>query len=962
MTIEQLKCPAVREWTKANRHIPKDKKVEEFNKWVSNNIDLINESVKNNINEINESFVLAAKEYQLLNESANEEDGDFVDFDWGVDDDDEDGGEQNVSSNIENEDSEKQKSNNSKFDEYNEETTLSGKTILTNSLKNPKTNIFSCVNSFVKDMEEDGTIEDENPHIWGNLDVSKVNNMTALFAFANVTNADLSSWDTGKVVLMEGMFYKSSFNNDSICDWNVGECTNFLRMFTLSDFNQTLKWDYKKISKPALDSFGKPIMLPNGKPKMIETTVTPPLIGANANEEDEFIHKFWSDELNKMKSKILEDDDVNETKKYNNMKHIVDFETFVNEGFGDFVKKGFNKIKSLFKNMTMKFDNFIAGFNDDGKLINATSPYTSLNYIADGAVDGVSAYTKVKNGYINENVPSKAELIKSPEYYGIIDKNSIEYENYLTMVEMINEHCNKYGDALNEEFGRVGFEGESAGLLDSTDITSKSLLFHLNDILQNTPADKGVNYSKPMLIWGAPGIGKSTIPNAVINAWNETHEKKKCLMVIECGNLTVDGFSLPMPTTKKIGQYMKEQPFAKAGVVADVGEIEKAIEDIEIQISDDIVKSWLPVYKETNDRILNKLGNAWANGGKIREMVKNEKTGEFDEIVTETTEGGLLLFDEFFRSNTQVFKILMQILLNRSFNGSFKLGNKWAILACSNRPGDDTEVKDAYTQTGAVIGTRFGRQFNFIPDFEEWKKWAVKYGHFDEGTISFLTLKKDAETNEYSNWHTIKPDEYENGKSGWPTPRTWSDLMVNLHNVIVNNNYKYIYEIPKDIIAEFASGAVGKKLGNEYADYIYEYYSTNLKVSEVFDNKDYKIDEFSMTAEEFCDRIKRYFLFTFDKTTPPTDEQLMNMFDKVETTITGHRNIIRTLYTFILEQLGIYEDTKTILKKYGNFIISIAKKYNLIIKEKNSEGKLIVNTEKTIQNIQKFCKGDIMDY
>ena len=31
------------------------------------------------------------------------------------------------------------------------------------------------------------------------------------------------------------------------------------------------------------------------------------------------------------------------------MKHILDFETFINEGFGDFVKKGFNKIKSFFK-------------------------------------------------------------------------------------------------------------------------------------------------------------------------------------------------------------------------------------------------------------------------------------------------------------------------------------------------------------------------------------------------------------------------------------------------------------------------------------------------------------------------------------------------------------------------------------------------------------------------------------
>jgi hypothetical protein len=72
MTIEQLLSPTVREWTKANRHIPKDKKVEEFNKWFSNNIDLINESVKDNIDKINESLergMLKTKLSKLLIES-----------------------------------------------------------------------------------------------------------------------------------------------------------------------------------------------------------------------------------------------------------------------------------------------------------------------------------------------------------------------------------------------------------------------------------------------------------------------------------------------------------------------------------------------------------------------------------------------------------------------------------------------------------------------------------------------------------------------------------------------------------------------------------------------------------------------------------------------------------------------------------------------------------------------------
>ena len=51
-----------------------------------------------------------------------------------------------------------------------------------------------------------------------------------------------------------------------------------------------------------------------------------------------------------------------------------------------------------------------------------------------------------------------------------LTKNSLEYQNYLTMVEMVNEHYSKYGDKLNEANARserVGFSSESGGLMDA---------------------------------------------------------------------------------------------------------------------------------------------------------------------------------------------------------------------------------------------------------------------------------------------------------------------------------------------------------------------------------------------------------------------------------------------------------------------------------------------------------------
>ena len=944
--IEQLLSPAVMEWTKANRHLPKDQIINEFDKWFSNNMELINESVNNNIDHINELFENGLKHAKLLVEDTSD------DFDWGIDDDE-------VDDEVDDEEAnEVGDENTNEDDDEDVDITISKKYILSNSLKNSKANIFACVNAFYNEMEKNGISRDENSHIWGRLDVKKVSNMTALFAFADIANADLSSWDTSNVKLMEGMFYKSTFNNNSISHWNVGSCENFLRMFTFCDFSGDIShWNLKEIEVPQLDSLGKEVKI-NGKTKMIKTTVNPPLIGANANEEMERINKFWGGVL---KGFIDDKDNKNIQEENKTMKHILDYETFIiNEGLGDFVKKGISKIKAFFKNATMKFGNFIASFNDKGEIINASDPYTALNFIANGEVEGVHAYTDVKNEYLNDNVESTARLIEKPEYYGITDKNSLEYQNYLTMVEMVNEHYSKYGDKLNEANGarseRVGFSSLSGGLMDAVDINSEDLLDEINDIILNTPYEKGEDASKPILIWGAPGIGKSTIPNAVIKAWNKNHVAKKTLMVIECGNLTVDGFALPMPTTKTIGQYMKERPKAAQNIVDQIGDIEKAISEIEIQLSDDVVKSWVPVYRETANKAENIAQNEIANGGRISEYVKDEKTGKFRKETIETTEGGLLLFDEFFRANSQVFKILMQILLNRRFNNDYVLGDKWAMMACSNRPNDDDEVDAGFSSTGAVIGTRFKDQYNFIPDFDEWKKWAVKEGHFDEGTIAFLMLKKDPSTGEYTNWHTIRPNEYSKGKTGWPTPRTWSGLMSDLHNTMLNDNLSSIIQIPERKILRKAGGAIGQKLATEYVKFIKEYYS-GFNPSDVLNNPNYSIPE-DKTPAEFFDRLKSYIEATFDKTNPPTDEQMMNMFNTLEKTFgSGKGNFIKILYTSLLEKFGIYEDSESILKNFKNFIVAFAKKYKLLAVTKE-DGKVKVNTDFTIENIQDFCNGD----
>ena len=199
--------------------------------------------------------------------------------------------------------------------------------------------------------------------------------MTALFAFTDMPNANLSSWDTSSVRHMEGMFYKSNFNNDSICHWNVSSCADFLRMFTFSDFNQDLKdWTPAFVEVYEYDSSGERVKNPDGTYKKIKVRAELPLIGAAADEKKERLQNRKFSKFKSMMKHVKENKSINKS-----MKHIIDYNTFINEGFGDAIKKGVKKVKSLFKSFTLKINNLVAMFNKKGEMIDASSPYTSFS-------------------------------------------------------------------------------------------------------------------------------------------------------------------------------------------------------------------------------------------------------------------------------------------------------------------------------------------------------------------------------------------------------------------------------------------------------------------------------------------------------------------------------------------------------------------------------------------------------
>ena len=894
MTIEQLLCPAVIRWeaefrkhlNESNISMSEDEIDAEFDKWLVENEELINQSVKDNINHINETI---ERNRQKFSKKLNEK------FDFGFDDDDfanEDGEDE---ANIEEPEE--------KIDpEEPEVRSITGATKLVDK-KDSNYNIFSVINDFYDMVEEEHTNEMTHRSILRKLDVSDITNMTALFAFTNLPNIDLSTWNTGNVKSMEGMFYKSTFNNDTICEWDVSSCKDFKNMFLFCPFNQSLKkWTPAFVEKTFIN--------PDGTKEKRSVRQDLPVIGGTEDETRNVGKKFRRSMFQAMR----DEDEVVESKKYT---HVIDYDTFINEGkFKDFIHKGVEKVKSFFKTVVLKIDDIIAFFKEDGEIYPATSAYTSLNTVASGAIPGVKAYCDIDNPYLN-NVEKVASVVPEPGYYGIIDKNSVEYRNYETFKGMINEHYAKYGNTgafqmINEEdFKRVGFSAADGGVV-ARDIDSDDLREILEDLVENVPAYKGDRYGGAVFIWGAPGIGKSTIPKAIVKAWNKEKGDalhKKALMTVQCGDLTIDGFSLPIPIEKSIEDYLNERPVLKDKVTSQgiaLDTLEKIKKNMH-KVSAEAPKTWLPAFKmdATQEEIdvLNDIANGYLE-------IKN-KDGKI--VKTETTEGGILLFDEFFRANEEVFKIMMQIILNREYSG-YMLGNKWGILCCSNRPEDDEEVRNGFEKTGAVVGTRMlAGAYNFIPSFDEWKKWAVSEGGFDNITLEFLKFDTDPDNGEYTNWHTIRPDEYiQRGKTAWPTPRTWSALMNELNLYKENHGYANIVDIPENKLRRKADGIIGEEMAARYVEFLKSHASSiAVDAKAVLEDPDYVIPSPSSKCPDVVKQIEDYVTIQYDDTDLPDVSLLMNMFNKLNSTYSGSKdNYVKRMHLNIIKHFKVMTNHK----------------------------------------------------
>ena len=612
------------------------------------------------------------------------------------------------------------------------------------------------------------------------LNTEAVVEMDAVFAFMDIPNVDLSLWDTSNVKNMEGMFYKSTFNNDSIKNWNVSKVKNMRNMFIGSD-----------MTNPEYISGWYPDTQNHALPKLgIDMT--------DVMDDDIAVDKiFGSDEEIERKFR--------QRMSYSNESwHVMSSAEFIAEGvFADYLKRGVKRIKKAIANIAIKVkDGITYLFDKAGYMLNVITPKAMTGYLETNNVTGVCF---------------SDEWTEKTGTYGRIEKGSPEYNNFMIFLDTAAA-----GGSVNE--GRVSMssnkskaEGAAAPNIDVEDWNTVQLSKYIEKQVFLTQKNPG-REKRTLVVWGAPGIGKSSIPKTIIREMNkkagrDTEAGKMSVIVADCSQMTSDGFSLPTPAKQLEINKLVQSNAAAAEIAEKNGISEEELKSIEYKVSSDAPKTWLPVYKPTGDRKKDEILNALANGatqpviGDDGFITGFEKTGS----------GGILLVDEFLRADQNVFFVVCQLMFNYSF-GEYVLGDKWQIIAASNRPSDDKEVRRKYAD---AAGAGFNRlaACNFVPSFDEWKKWAVKHG-FDETTLSFIA-EKGFDTPD-SRWHNFDP-ELKNSQNSplFASPRSWFDAIQELIDECEFSGYSAYSEIPKKEFYRLIAAHLPEKLAQEYTDYYF---------------------------------------------------------------------------------------------------------------------------------------------
>jgi hypothetical protein len=171
----------------------------------------------------------------------------------------------------------------------------------------------------------------------------------------------------------------------------------------------------------------------------------------------------------------------------------------------------------------------------------------------------------------------------------------------------------------------------------------------------------------------------------------------------------------------------------------------------------------------------------------------------------EEDKGGLIFMDEMNRANKPVLNAIMQFVQEGRIMSIYDLPSKWIIVAAGNRPEEAEGVQDL----DFALADRFTVK-NYVPTVEKWAEWAEKNKRVLPELVTFLMFNKDL-------FHRLDTDV----KSiNFPTPRSWADGALILHDEIEDQGVESWREIDLQDIEDIFFDQVGPMAAGKFVSYL----------------------------------------------------------------------------------------------------------------------------------------------
>ena len=276
------------------------------------------------------------------------------------------------------------------------------------------------------------------------------------------------------------------------------------------------------------------------------------------------------------------------------------------------------------------------------------------------------------------------------------------------------------------------------GGLGFTNVSTEELKFlilqNITSQIQNfLPGGKRKNKEdkvRPLMVFGAPGIGKTSILGSVDKYLEEKQGNRFYVQAINTAEINKDDMSVPVIKKRKFAFFGNKQTIKDTPI--DSNETDDKTLDLIID------PTRIPLYEPSKDpKTLQEQDDFYNN---CRYLSGNEDNQE-------NFIGGILFFDEYTRIGRGVQSIFNNLLLERTY-GNKVLPSNWAIIGAANRPQEMSENsqrtiewESSFTQRWDIV--------NFVPTKKEWLQWAtstnVKTGkpYVDPIITNFIQIAPD---------------------------------------------------------------------------------------------------------------------------------------------------------------------------------------------------------------------------